>query len=145
MAGVPGSGGPPPKRDSQRRRANTPAKGAAEHAVSDGVVRGPNLTGTHTAVGRRMWEALRRSGESQFYEPSDWAAAELLVMAIDNFAKKPSAMMLASIQSAMTSLLVTEGDRRRLRLELERPGEPEEGEPDVSWLDDARRRLRGAS
>jgi hypothetical protein len=134
--------GPPPKRDVQRRRVNPPAKGPADKATSDGMVRGPKLIGTHSAVGRRFWVALQSSGQAQFFEPSDWAAAELVVLAIDSFVRKPSSMMLAAIQTGMTNLLVTEGDRRRARLELERLGS-EGGEGDVSWLDDARRRLRG--
>lgn len=142
MAGVKGRGGPPPKRSTQRRRQNKVE--GLEQAESDGNVRGPKLIGRHSAAGKRMWEAIRRSGQAQFYEPSDWAAAELLVMAVDSFVAKPSAMMLASINSMMATLLVTEGDRRRARLELERTP-PEKPADDVPSLDDYRQRLSGRS
>lgn len=131
--------GPPPKRSNQRRRRNKPDV-EIQSASSDGVVRGPELKGPHSAIGKRFWEGLRRSGQAQFFQDSDWAAAELTVLAIDEFVKKPSAMMLASINSAMSNLLVTEGDRRRVRLELGGP-EVEEVPDDVARIDEYRRRL----
>lgn len=136
--------GPPPKRDSQRRRQNKPDT-PVETATSDGGVRGPKLVGNHSAPAKRWYEALQRSGQAQFFEPSDWAAAELVVLAIDKFVKSGSAMMLGAIEKMSANLLVTEGDRRRLRLELERPA-PAQGQEgaDVAWIDDARNRLRGA-
>lgn len=138
--------GPPPKRSTQRRRRNAPSKPVTK-AEADGVVRGPKLTGKHTAVARRWYERLQMSGQAQFFQESDWSAAELVVVAIDAYVRKPTAMMLASITSAQSNLLVTEGDRRRLSVELESAEESEEGEADVSELDDYRNRLRsgGAS
>jgi hypothetical protein len=130
--------GPPPKRSSQRRRRN---KVEVDSAPGGGE-RGPELPGQHSAVGKRFWEALRRSGQSQFFEPSDWVAAELTVLAIDSFVKKPSAMMLASINSMMSNLLVTEADRRRLRLELERGSAVPEDQA-VALLDEYRTRSSG--
>lgn len=128
--------GPPPKRSSQRRRAN---KVEVDRASSDGVRRGPDLVGDHSDEALRWYEALRRSGQSQWFEPSDWAAAELVVLAIDEFVRKPSAFMFGQLMSAQSPLLVTEGDRRRLRVELER-GDAEET-ADVVDADVWRRRL----
>lgn len=130
--------GPPPKRSDQRRRRNKTEP--IDQAISDGGVRGPELPGHHCDVARRFWEALRHSGQAQFYEPSDWAAAEVLVAAIDAFMDRPSAVLLASINSGMSNLLVTEGDRRRARLELEKPAPPEVT-TDVARIDEFRRRL----
>lgn len=141
MAGVKGAGGPPPKRSDQRRRRNK--VDGLEQAIVDGAVRGPELEGDHTPQAMRLWEALRRSGQAQFYEPSDWAAAELLIMAVDSFVNRPSAMMLASVNSMMTTLLVTEGDRRRARLELERAPASSEPTDDVPDLNAYRKRLSG--
>lgn len=92
-------------------------------AVSDGQVRGPELVGEHSELAGRFWLALRSSGQAQFFEPSDWFAAELAVRAIDLFVESPTAALLTAIQSMMANLLVTEGDRRRLRVELERVGD----------------------
>ena len=60
-----------------------------------------------------------------FYEASDWAkarlAAELTSRALAKVAGKyPPAHLLSVIESMWAGLLVTEGDRRRLRLEIER-------------------------
>lgn len=140
MSGVPGRGGPPPKREGQRRRRNVGP--SVDHATSDGELRGPELLGEHSEVGLRWYQALRTSGQAQFYEPSDWAAAELTVLAIDAFVAKKSAVMFQAIQSAWVQLLVTEGDRRRARLELEQAA-PEGESGDVSWIDHARRRKSG--
>lgn len=137
--------GPPPTRSTARRRRNKPTVPITK-ATSDEVVRGPALTGKHSAVGRRFYEALRRSGQSQFFEPSDWVAAELVVLSIDTFIKSPTAKLLAAIQSGMTGLLATEADRRRLHVELERakPEPPAEGEdPRVAQLDEYRSRFAG--
>src|SRR5690349_10598768 len=101
---MPRRPGPPPKRDAERRRRNI-RDADTTYVVSDGVVRGPELEGEHSEVGVRFYEALRRSGQAQWYEPSDWAMAELVVMAIDSFSAKPAAMMLASMNSAMANLL----------------------------------------
>jgi len=131
--------GPPPKRSDQRRRRNKTEP--VEKAVSDGEVRGPDLVGRHCAVAKRWYEALRRSGQAQWFEPSDWAAAELVVLAIDEFVKKPSAFMFGQLMSAQASLLVTEAERRRLRIELSAPGEVEEADPDVAYLDEWRSQL----
>lgn len=134
--------GPVPKRSGQRRRRNKTAPVTKAKASSGQS--GRKLTGRHSAIARRFWDALGRSGQAEFYEESDWAAAELTVLAIDIFVKKPSAVMLASINSMMASLLVTEGDRRRMRLELEREPEPEEDQgSEVARLDAYRKRAGG--
>lgn len=133
---MPGKG-PPPKRESQRRRRN--AGPPADHPTVTAEVRGPELGGEHTTLAVEFWDGLRRSGQAEFYEPSDWSVARLVVVAIDSFAAKPAAMMLSSINSMMSNLLVTEGDRRRVRLELER-AEPEGDGADVSQFDDYKRR-----
>jgi hypothetical protein len=103
-------------------------------------IRGPELTGTHCPAAVRFWDSLRVSGQAQFFQPSDWSAAELVVIAIDRFDEKPQASMLASIQKGMASLLATEGDRRRVRVELEREAD-EDDQGSVAWIEDARRRI----
>ena len=59
---------------------------------------------------------------------------------------KPSAMMLAAWSSASTRLLTTEGDRRRVRIELERAGrKDEDAEAGVTAMDEWRKKLAGAA
>lgn len=101
---------------------------------------------------RLMWESFTRSGQAIWYEPTDWATAYMLCEVLDRWLKpqdvkvgqigsegaetgggnvtyifdqKIVAMpggVLTSILKALTALMATEGDRRRLRIELERRG-----------------------
>jgi hypothetical protein len=127
-----GERGPVPKRSNQRLGHRSKAEKAdVTHVAVDDEVRGPDLPAEHSETAVRFWEALRRSGQARFFQPSDWAAAELAVLAIDSFVQRPSAVMLASINSIMSNLLTTEGDRRRVRVELERTGEGGDADGDV--------------
>ena len=67
--------------------------------------------------------SLRESGQAAFYQPSDWAvaryAAELMSRGLSSD-RPPNGQYVAALNSVMTSLLTTEGDRRRARIELER-------------------------
>lgn len=153
--------GPVPKRSEQRRRRNkrpqelTKSDGAAEVPV-------PEADPEWHPVARQWFESLARSGQSHWYEPSDWATAfvvaeamsrelnpQPLVVAsgkeasIEMVSMPPKSASIAAWLKAATALLVTEGDRRRMSMELQRPV-AEEGDDDVAWLDDARLRLRGA-
>lgn len=65
------------------------------------------------------YKSLAKSGQSAYYEPSDWAAALVIAEAIDQYASKPTAALLGTIMAGWTTLLATEGDRRRLGAELE--------------------------
>lgn len=95
----------------------------------------------------RIYEAARTSGQSAFYQDSDWAILYSLCEDISyyktpskatavnrktgeasEYDKPRSGQMLQSIMSNLTSLLLTEGERRRVRLELQTP--PEE-RPDL--------------
>ena len=154
MPGVPGAGGPPPKRSSQRRRTNTPAAGEPQHAPGAAEVVVPKPNSRWHPIAKRWFLSLAASGQAQFYEPSDWAAAELLaesmsrdlrpqVVGITDSGKVVKEAIplkgasLAAYLKAFAALLVTEGDRRRVRLELERPAPEGEGEGDgnVTYLD----------
>lgn len=70
----------------------------------------------------RWFESLKDSGQSHYYEASDWATAEYVAEAMSrNLSQgKFSAQLFQSVSSAMTELLTTEGARRRARVELER-------------------------
>ncbi|MGW7327490.1 phage terminase small subunit [Streptomyces sp. NPDC054840] len=67
--------------------------------------------------------SLRDSGQAAFYQPSDWAmaryAAELMSRGLSED-RPPNGQYVAALNSVMASLLTTEGDRRRVRIELER-------------------------
>jgi hypothetical protein len=97
-------------------------------------------------VARRWFESLGRSGQSAFYVESDWSTAYMLAESMSrefNLPDPPKAASLAAWFKGMSSLMVMEGDRRRVRLELER-AKPDEGEEeaDVSEIAIYRRRLQ---
>lgn len=153
-----GERGPVPKRSDQRRRRNK----TEPVAKSKGSGSKPPPTNSHWhPVARRWFQSLKKSGQSRFYEESDWATAYLLAEAISRELKPqpigntedgevvyaslpPKGASLAAWLKAMSSLLVTEGDRRRARLELQAPSEvdPQE-EAAVADLDEYRKRLGG--
>lgn len=154
MPGVPGAGGPVPKRSDQRRRRNKPA--VPVDSTSGGpVVDAPKANSKWHPVAKRWYESLAQSGQAVFYEPSDWATAYLIAESLSRDLKPQpigvdddGAPVLESIPlkgtslsaylKAFTVLLTTEGDRRRLRLELSRGDEgPAEGSP-VALLDEFR-------
>ncbi|GGK13145.1 hypothetical protein GCM10010124_02120 [Pilimelia terevasa] len=90
----------------------------------------------------RLYEALRTSGQADFYQDSDWAFAFSVCDDLSHYkrATKRSGQMLQSIYSAMERLLVTEGDRRRVRIELHAP-ESDEKPASVLAIADYRRDL----
>lgn len=110
--------GPVPKRSDQRRRRNK--DGAVDVAAAGTATASPALRPGLHPLAVAWYQALGESGQSRFYEPSDWMTAQLLAEGIDSFARQPRASLLSTILSGSANLLVTEGDRRRLRLELVR-------------------------
>lgn len=111
---------------------------------------------------KRWYESLAGSGQAAFYQASDWATAWLLAESISRelapqpivvgkgesaevemYRMPPKGASLAAWLKGMTALMVTEGDRRRARLELEAPTSGEEV-ADVSELADYRRRLQSS-
>lgn len=91
--------------------------------VAGEVTRPPTQAHWHP-IAKDWYESLAISGQSMFYEPSDWAAAQYVADIITRnlSAGKFSAVLFAAAWSAMGELMTTEGSRRRLRLELERTG-----------------------
>ena len=114
--------GPIPKRTEQRRRRNQDAP--VDRAAAGPRVSPPPLREGLCDLAVEWYGSLAQSGQSQFYELSDWLMAQVIAEAIDEFASKPSGPLLSQILSGSSVLLATEGDRRRLRLELVRD-EPE--------------------
>ncbi|MFF7329651.1 hypothetical protein [Streptomyces sp. NPDC008150] len=91
--------------------------------------------------------SLRKSGQAAFYQPSDWAvaryAAELMSRVLDCSERGPNGQLVAALNSVMSSLLTTEGDRRRARMELERKKPSAQADADVAVLDDYRSAFSG--
>lgn len=119
-----GSRGPIPKRSEERIRRNKEDV-PVEKITTLGMIWAPPLAldDPHpTTV--RFYEALKESAQAKYYEPSDWEYARFTLTFVDRLLKNPGArgvaMLLATVDSMMSKLLVTEGDRRRMRIEVER-------------------------
>ena len=121
--------GPVPKRSDQRRRVNKPdvpvettPPAASRSSVPRDTFVVPLADGTWHEVAKKWYHSLKKSGQAAWYQPSDWmeayVSAEILSRMLE--AEKLSAMLFTAWSSHTARLLVTEGDRRRVRIELER-------------------------
>jgi hypothetical protein len=140
------SRGPVPKREDVRRRRNKDEAGPATRAAAAKHVPVPRADPDWHPIAKRWYASLKESGQSFWYEPSDWAAAVYVAEAMSrNLAAndgKFSAVLFQSVMSAMTELLTTEGARRRARVELEREESAEDAS--VTAIADYRAMLGGS-
>lgn len=149
-----GARGPVPKRSDQRHGHHKPEvpvehapSGApsAESASSEVFKPLPPDDNWHVTA-REWYLALQKSGQSRWYEPSDWleafVAAEVLSRMLES--SRLSAQLFAAWSSHTCRLLVTEGDRRRVRIELERAAQADPDEDaGVASMEAWRGRLAG--
>ncbi|MER6314612.1 hypothetical protein ABT237_12695 [Streptomyces sp. NPDC001581] len=93
-------------------------------------------------IAQRLWDSLKTSGQADFYQDSDWALAFSLCEDLSYYkgAGKRSGQMLQTIYSAFERLLVAEGDRRRVRVELHEPA-PEQQSAAVLAIADYKKDL----
>lgn len=117
-----GARGPVPKRSSERERRNKPDYEITTIGI-EGDVRMPELgiENPHPII-TDLWDSLGLSAQHQYYEPSDWQFARFTLHFANQllWTSRPSAQMFQGITSALSDLLVSEGSRRRLRMEIER-------------------------
>lgn len=123
--------GPIPKRDEERVRRNIPEDPTVTVQMP-GLVSIPELGDishlgeTHPLV-VEMYEAMQSSASVKYFEPTDWQFARLTLytlnqelIAAQHNGKPVGSMKLTAINQMLSALLLTEGDRRRARLEIER-------------------------
>ncbi|KRD08585.1 hypothetical protein ASE48_08455 [Mycobacterium sp. Root265] len=123
--------GPPPKRDDERARRNKPDQETAT-VTAIGAVRIPEMGDlshngeTHELIAE-MYQSIKDSAITQFYEPTDWQFARITLFALNeeliaarHNGKPIGAMKLTAIIQMLSALMLTEGDRRRARIEIER-------------------------
>jgi hypothetical protein len=127
--------GPIPKRADMKVR-HVKAGDAPTKVSAIGRVAVPSLgfDDPHPLTAE-MWESLHSSAQSRFFEPSDWTHAKSVLHFLDLQLKssRPGAQMLQTLFSELGNLLVTEGSRRRLRLEIDR-AEAADAQVDVAAL-----------
>lgn len=122
--------GPVPNRSEDLARPRE-RKGSNQPAVTPGILRDVVIPHKHQdwhPIAVKMWDALKTSGQADFFQNSDWAFAYSLMDDLSYYKKsgKRSGQMLQSIYSALERLLVTEADRRRVRIELSAPEDDSE-------------------
>jgi hypothetical protein len=101
-------------------------------------------------VALQWYESLGQSGQKIFYQPSDWAIAYLLAESLSRDMKPQflgvnpetgepimgtiplKGASLAAYLKGFTALMATEGDRRRLSIELERESLKGQGKDEPS-------------
>lgn len=143
--------GPIPKPQNMRHGHS---RGVAADPPPDKVPAGeevasrPKASANWHPISRYWYNSLARSGQSYYYENSDWAAAYFVAEAMSRELQQAGPMgsaAMKAILSGMASLLTTEADRRRLRLELERSQAQAASveESSVAKLDAYRARLAG--
>ena len=133
--------GPIPKRSEERRRRNKDSKPEIV-AVPGKVKPQPCPNGIHPEA-RGWYKSLGQSAESRYWEPSDWRQARIAAIWLSGLlsGSRPSAQMVASWLSMVSELGVTEGARRRMRIEIDRRGPIESA--DVTEMDEYRRARQG--
>jgi hypothetical protein len=77
------------------------------------------------------FRALKLSGQSEFYEASDWATAVAAARAFDIAIRTHNASWFTNFTRLSERLGVTVVDRQRARIELEEP-EPQDADEDAA-------------
>lgn len=144
-----GTRGPVGKRTETRTRRNKTDENGVEVKKAPGstVVKPPAEERDWHRVIKAWYRSLKTSGQSKFYEDSDWQAAKFTahyassVLKAAESGENPAALRAASIRqiwSMMGDLMTTESARRRVRVELIRPGAGEDEGAEVVDIDDYR-------
>lgn len=121
---------PLPKRSSERIRRNKLEVPIDKVSVI-GKIQIPELgIDEPHPITADLYQSLRESAQSRYFEPSDWAYARFCLTFADKLLKsaRPSGPVLATVHSMMGDLLVSEGSRRRFRVEVERSSAETEAE-----------------
>lgn len=131
--------GPIPKRSTEGHRITQARK--FEHGVepvnviADKVEPPEPDPGWHP-IAAKLWESVKKSTFTRYYEPSDWIVLYSACDDLSNYKKQErrSPTMLAAVNTMLTSLLLTEGDRRRVQIEINRIDESEAESAGVTAL-----------
>jgi hypothetical protein len=149
-----------PKRSDELIRRNIPEV-PVEKITAIGNVPIPELDLTSLGAPHEhplvvdMYQSLKESAQNKFFEPSDWQTARLTMLALNQEltavyksgelrgSPRPiSAVKLQVINQMLASLMTTEGERRRARLEIERNLNPSgEGGKVLTMADHFKERL----
>jgi hypothetical protein len=139
-----GTRGPVPQRTDQRRRRNKNPDGATTRGPGAPRVKPPTADAGWHQLAQDYFSAAAKSGQSAWYEPSDWQHLRVSCEVLSRMlvSGRLSAQLYAAWAADSSRLLVTEGDRRRVRLELDRKkAEDPDKAAGVASMDEWRERL----
>lgn len=135
-----GRRGPLPKRSDEHQHPETLRRkqvAGLRPTLVAGRVTVPDADPEWHPIARMIWEAaLESPAQERFYEATDWAVLYNLCDDVSYFKNRDSrsGQMMASINTQMLNLLLTEGDRRRVQVELQRATEEQLESPGVQAL-----------
>lgn len=101
----------------RKERGSTVTKGTSTPATM------PNPDSGWCPTARLIWDSMTESGGAAYYESSDYAVLYMVCDQIDHLYQqggRRSPEYLRVIMQTLGTLLATEGDRRKLRIELEK-------------------------
>lgn len=137
-----GERGPLPKRIEERRRRNV-VPGETTVVMAGDVKPLPLPRGAHPRAAD-WYKSLADSGQAQFFEPSDWAAALIVVDLIGAaLAHGGTAAQATIMWAAMDALLTTDAARRKARVFVQRTTDHEDEPEKPKALDEYRKALGG--
>lgn len=115
--------GPVPKRSEERIRRNIPVV-PVDRLISTAPAPEIPPLGIEDIhpLAEDWYMSLASSAQTQYFEASDWQAARICAFSLDKYLKsaRPSPEMYKAIQIQFAELMVTEGARRKMRLEIVR-------------------------
>lgn len=137
-----GTRGPVPKRSDLRagHPREAQSNGSTTRVAMQGEVLAPELNLPHNhnplvpdephPLVVDLYNSARESGQSLFYEPSDWVMLRLTLYELNEYlySVKKSSTRFEALMGAFSDLMLTEGQRRRLRMEIDRTGDAEKEE-----------------
>lgn len=123
-----GARGPVGKAENQLARPRS-RKGGDQQPVTVGERRKttePDANAAWHPIAIELFNSAKRSGQAGFYQDSDWWLLYSICDDLSVYKKstRRSAQFAQTLYSAMERLLIAEGDRRRVRLELHEPEKP---------------------
>lgn len=140
------------KRDHRER--DRPGDVGAEVTTlpTRGVVKVPPASRSWHRIAKNWYKSLDQSGHTGVYEPSDWAAAQMvaeqmskLCLKMEESGEPIRASAFESLWNAMGDLLTTETARRKARVELNRgDAGPSDAEQAATVMEEYAALLRGA-
>ena len=134
-----------PKRSDQLSRKRDVKRRVDGGEITKGTMRPvkiPEADPEWHVAARMIWDAMAESGQADYYQNSDWAYAWSLCDDISYYKNRGnrSGQMLTSLLSGLDRLLLTEGERRRARIELN-PPVPEATPASVTAIENYKKRL----